>query len=59
MIINLMIGIIGVVALAFGWLIVQVSWKRIFGDLIEDEDVLADRVKCGNCNCKTICTNKL
>ena len=59
MIFNLIVGIVGIVLLAFVWLVVQIGWKKVFWDLVDDEDVLADRVKCGNCNCKTICTNKL
>ena len=46
------------VALMALWLSVQIRWKKDFVDFIEDEDVLADRMKCGNCDCQSICTNK-
>ncbi|MGK7390156.1 MAG: hypothetical protein ACNS60_07385 [Candidatus Cyclobacteriaceae bacterium M2_1C_046] len=53
------IGILGIAALMAGWIQVQVMWKSVFADQVEDEDVLAGRKGCGNCGCSsTSCSKK-
>ena len=56
---SLLIAIGGIVGLMFVWLLVQNLWKKTFADYVSEEDALADRSKCGNCNCSTACSNKL
>lgn len=52
------IGILGIVFLMSLWLIVQLFWKKTFADYVSDEDPMADRTKCANCNCTKACENK-
>lgn len=53
------IGITGIVLMMITWAAVQHIWKKVFSDNIIDEDPLAHRTTCGNCNCTTVCSNKL
>lgn len=54
-----LIGIIGFVGLAVIWLVVQRLWKSSFENYIEDDDVLAARGSCSNCNCMGgVCESK-
>lgn len=53
-----LIAIGGIVGLMLAWIAVQFLWKQVFADHIDDEDAMAQRTKCGNCNCTTACENK-
>ena len=55
MIESLMIGIGGIVGLMILWMGIQALWGKVFSDYISDEDVLAHRTRCGNCDCTTVC----
>jgi len=48
---SLLFGFLGVVALMLFWVLVQNMWRRMFADVISDEDVLAERRSCGDCGC--------
>ncbi len=52
----LALGII--IGLMTTWVSIQWLWKRVFAEYISDEDVMADRTTCGNCNCTKACRNK-
>lgn len=41
-----------------GWIQVQILWKKIFADQVEDDDVLAGRKSCGNCGCSSSSCSK-
>lgn len=58
MIYKLVIGIIGLVVLAIGWLVIQLSWHSVFSEYLTDDDVLAGRSSCGNCGCTSVCIKK-
>lgn len=40
------------------WMGVQYAWRRMFPELMSEEDVLAIRGGCGNCSCTGICKNE-
>jgi hypothetical protein len=52
---SLLIAVGTIVSLMLMWVGIQSVWKTMFADEIESEDALADRSKCGQCNCGTIC----
>ncbi len=52
------IGILGIVALATGWVAVQRAWARAFPDAFDDPDVLAERGGCGRCGCGAVCQDR-
>lgn len=56
---SMIIAITGIVGLMITWVGVQFLWKQVFADEVEDEDAMAQRSKCGNCNCTTACENKI
>ena len=49
------IAILGFTALMILWVVVQIQWKEVFHEEIEDIDVLAGRSTCGNCGCTNKC----
>jgi hypothetical protein len=55
---SLAIGIGGIISMMILWFVVQSLWRKTFSDHITDEDALADRSSCGNCNCTTFCEKK-
>ncbi len=55
---SLIIGIGGMIFLMILWGAVQSLWGKTFSDYMSDEDVLADRSKCSNCHCATVCKNR-
>jgi hypothetical protein len=57
MLLSLLIGVFGVAFLMVAWFFVQTKWKKAFADQMLDDDVLANRMSCGNCGCTTICQN--
>ncbi|MGL1887648.1 MAG: hypothetical protein OCD76_14120 [Reichenbachiella sp.] len=52
---SLLIALGTIVTLMIGWVVIQKIWITMFADEVESEDALADRSKCGQCNCGTIC----
>ncbi len=40
------------------WIGVQMIWRKVFADYISDEDVMAGRTSCRNCNCMGVCALK-
>ncbi len=52
------IGIIGIITLMVAWIVIQSYWRKTFAEHVTDEDAMAERTKCGNCSCTTICKNK-
>ena len=54
-----LIGIVGVVTLALGWVAVQRAWARQFPDAFADPDVLAERRGCDGCGCAVPCAGAL
>ncbi len=52
------IGIIGTISLMVIWIGIQSLWRKTFAKHVSDEDAMAERTKCGNCSCTTICMNK-
>jgi hypothetical protein len=51
------IAILGILALMSIWILIQMLWKKTFAEYVSDEDAMADRTKCSNCNCTTACEN--
>ena len=58
MIKSMLIAIISITALVLGWVLIQNMWRKNFGEMITDEDVLADRRSCQSCTCEKPCPNK-
>lgn len=58
MIKSMFIAIICITGLVLGWAVIQNMWRKNFGEMITDEDVLADRRSCKSCNCEKPCPNK-
>jgi len=52
------VGLLGIVALAVGWVAVQRAWARAFPDAFDDPDVLAGRGGCDGCGCVTVCQRR-
>ena len=53
------VGLVGIVALAVGWVAVQRAWARAFPDAFDDPDVLAERAGCHGCGCTTVCQRRI
>ncbi|MEO9806002.1 MAG: hypothetical protein ABJF04_22275 [Reichenbachiella sp.] len=53
-----LISIIGIVSLMIIWMGVQSMWRKMFSAHLSDEDALAERTRCTNCGCTTVCKNK-
>lgn len=51
-------GILGIVTMMIAWVGIQSLWRRSFSDHLFDDDVLAERNKCTNCGCTTVCTKR-
>ena len=49
--------LLGITAILSGWLIVQLLWRLVFPGTPADEDALADRIGCHNCDCREPCEN--
>ncbi|MCA9742102.1 MAG: hypothetical protein H6695_13005 [Deferribacteres bacterium] len=52
------LAILAIPALMFVWLGVQIGWRKLFHEYVEDDDVLAGRKGCADCNCLGTCQNK-
>ncbi len=50
-----LIGIVGIVALMLAWAGIQQVWRKAFAEHVTDEDALAERTRCTNCGCTTVC----
>ncbi len=46
----------GILLIVGAWVAVQRAWARQFPGVSPDPDVLADRIDCGACADKAICT---
>ncbi len=53
------IAIVGIISMMVGWVFIQALWRTVFSDHVSDEDALAERTKCSNCGCKTVCKKKI
>lgn len=58
MIKSMLIATISITGLVLGWVLIQNMWRKNFGDMITDEDVLADRRSCKSCTCEKPCPAK-
>lgn len=58
MIKSLIIGMAGMTLLMVIWAIVQYYWGKMFSNTLPDEDVLAGRKGCGQCERASVCGNK-
>ena len=50
--------ILAIPVLMLVWLGVQIGWRKIFHEYIDDADVLAGRKGCAGCGCVGVCQNK-
>lgn len=48
----------GIVSLMTSWILIQLLWRKEFSEHVQDEDALAERTKCTNCGCTTVCKKK-
>jgi len=55
---SLIIGIGGIIFLMIVWFAIQTWWGKTFPDHVIDDDAMAGRTKCSNCDCTAECENK-
>ena len=58
MLTNVITALLGVTTILLCWLLVQAAWRRVFPETPADEDILAGRLGCHGCACKSSCEEK-